>query len=197
MWTLRRWVGVGPAAGILAGMTPAVFASGEGEAEPSLFAGDFGNAFWTLLIFLLVLGVLAKWAWPQILKGLQHRERFIRESLASAKTEREEAQKLLEKHAEMIKEAQRQATAIVDEGRRDAEEVKKRVGAEAKAEGDKAINRAKREIELARDDAVKQLHDQAVLLATNIAGKIVERELTPTDHKRLVDEALADLGKMN
>lgn len=188
---------VGPAACVLAGLTSRVLASGEGEAEPSLFAGDLGNAFWTLLIFLLVFGVLAKWGWPPILSGLQHRERFIHESLASAKAEREEAKRLLEKHEEMIKEAQRQATAIVDEGRRDAEEVKKRVVAESKAEGDKAINRAKREIELARDDALKQLHDQAVMLATNIAGKIVERELTPSDHKRLVDEALADLGKMN
>ncbi len=197
MRTLSSWVSVGPAACVLAGLTSRVVASGGGEAEPSLFAGDLGNAFWTLLIFLLLLGMLTKWVWPQILKGLQHREDFIRESLSAAKSEREEAQKLLEKHAEMIKDAQRQATAIVDEGRRDAEEVKKRVVAEAKTEGDKAIARAKREIELARDDAVKQLHDQAVMLATNIAGKIVQKELTPSDYKRLMNEALADLGRMN
>jgi F-type H+-transporting ATPase subunit b len=182
---------------MLMGAAQRVLASGEGEAEPSLFAGDLGNAFWTLLIFLLLLGVLAKWVWPQILKGLQHRERFIRESLASAKGDREAAQKLLEKHAEMIKEAQRQATAIVAEGRRDAEEVKKRIVAETKSEGDKMIARAKREIELARDDAVKQLHDQAVSLGTSIAGKIISKELTAGDHGKLVDEALAELGRMN
>jgi F-type H+-transporting ATPase subunit b len=192
MWSKSIVVGM-----VLCVLPASIAAAEGGQGRISLFAGDFGNAFWTLLIFLLLLGVLTKWVWPQILNGLQHRERFIRESLTSAKTEREEAQKLLDKHAEMIKEAQRRATAIVDEGRRDAEEVKKRVVAESKAEGDKAIARAKREIELARDDAVKQLHDQAVMLATNIAGKIVERELTPSDHKRLVDEALAELGKMN
>jgi F-type H+-transporting ATPase subunit b len=190
--------GIGAALGVLFAATPTVLASSESQsAEPSLFAGDLGNAFWTLLIFLLLLGVLAKWAWPSILKGLQHREKFIHDSLASAKTEREEAQRLLADYQQTLKKAQVEATAIVDEGRRDAENVKKRVLADTKSEGDKMIARAKREIELARDNAVKQLHDQTVLLATSIAGKIVHKELNAGDHKRLLDEALAELSKVN
>lgn len=171
--------------------------AGEGHGEVSLFAGDLGNAVWTLLIFALLLVVLAKLVWPQVLKGLQHRERFIRESLTSAKNEREEAKRLLTEYQETLKKAQREASAIVDEGRRDAEEVKKRILGETKAEGDKMIARAKREIGMARDDAVKQLHDQTVLLATSIAGKIVRKELTASDHQALMDEALMELGKLN
>ena len=79
----------------------------------------------------------------------------------------------------------------------DGEEAKKRLLAEAKSEGDKMVARAKHEIELARDDAVKQLHDQTVILATSIAGKMIHRELTAGDHKKLLDEALAELSKMN
>jgi F-type H+-transporting ATPase subunit b len=179
-------------------VTPAVLASEEGQAaEPSLFGGDLGNAFWTLLIFLLLVGVLAKWVWPNVLKGLQHREQFIRDSLAAAKTEREEAEQLLAEYRKSLEKAQLEATAIVDQGRLDGEEAKKRLLTEAKTEGDKMVARAKHEIELARDDAVKQLHDQTVILATSIAGKMIRRELTPGDHKKLLDEALAELSKMN
>jgi F-type H+-transporting ATPase subunit b len=182
----------------LCAATSTVLATEESHsAEPSLFAGDLGNAFWTLLIFLLLLGVLAKWVWPNVLQGLRHREQFIRDSLVSAKSEREEAQRLLVQYQETLKKSQLEATAIVDEGRRDAEEVKKRILAETKAEEDKMIARAKREIELARDDAVRQLHDQTVILATSIARKMIRKEMTPSDHKKLLDEALSELDRLN
>jgi F-type H+-transporting ATPase subunit b len=197
MMSIQR-TGIGPALFVLGMVTPAVLASEEGQAaEPNLFGGDLGNAFWTLLIFGLLVGVLAKWVWPNVLKGLQHREQFIHDSLAAAKTEREEAERLLAEYKKTLEKAQFEATAIVDRGRLDGEEAKKRLLAEAKTEGDKMVTRAKHEIELARDDAVKQLHDQTVILATSIAGKMIRRDLTPGDHKKLLDEALAELSKMN
>ncbi len=168
-------------------------ASGEGGAEPSLFAGDYGNAIWTLVIFVTVIFVLGKFAWGPILKGLQQREEFIRDSLTSAKTEREEARNLLNEYTDQLNKAREDASAIVDEGRRDAEEVKKRVAQEARVEADAIISRAKREIELARDSAVKELHSRTIELAASVAGKIVRRQLTPADHKDLLDEAIADM----
>ena len=117
MMSIQR-TGIGPALSVLALMAPAVLASEEGQAaEPSLFAGDLGNAFWTLLIFALLVAVLAKWVWPNVLKGLQHREQFIRDSLASAKTEREEAERLLAEYKKTLEKAQLEATTIVDRGR--------------------------------------------------------------------------------
>jgi F-type H+-transporting ATPase subunit b len=172
-------------------------ASEEDAAEPSLFAGDIGNAIWTLLIFALVLVVLGKFAWGPILKGLQNREKFIHDSLADAKRERVEAQRTLAEYAEKLDRAREEATAIVDEGRRDAEEVRKKILADTKVDAEAVAARAKKEIELARDDAVKQLHDQTILLATRVAGKIVHKELSPGDHQELVDQALTELGELN
>lgn len=174
------------------------FASEEGGGgKVSLFAGDLGNAIWTLVIFIAVLIVLGKLAWKPVLKGLQKREEFIRDSLAGAKQEREEAKRLLADYERRLEKARQEATAIVEEGRRNADEVRKRIVAESKAESDAVVKRAKREIELARDDAVKQLHDQAIFLATNVAAKIVKKDLTPGDHRQLVDEALAEMGRLN
>jgi len=170
---------------------------GHGEETVSLFAGDLGNAFWTLLIFLLVFAVLAKFAWGPILKVLQTREAFIRDSLTKAKEEREESHRILADYTAQIEKAKDDATAIVEEGRRDAEETRKRIHAEAKTEAQAIADRAKREISLARDDAVKQLHDEVIVLAASVAGKMIHREVSPDEHKMLLDESLAELGRMN
>ena len=193
MWTNGTRIG---AAFMFAALSAGpVFASG--EAEPSLFAGDWGNAFWTLLIFLLVLAVLRKFVWGPVLKGLQKREAFIRDSLANAKQQNDDAKRTLAEYLEKLEKSRQEATAIVDEGRRDAEEVKKKIMAEAKSEADAVFKRGKKEIEIARDDAVKQLHDQTVMLATSIAGKIVRRQLSPGDQQQLLDEALSEMGQLN
>src|SRR4051794_29717245 len=62
------------------------------------FAGDFGNALWTVVVFVVVLIVLGKFAWGPILKGLQARESYILESLEKAKTERETAEARLKEY---------------------------------------------------------------------------------------------------
>jgi len=193
MWTNGTRIGAALVFGELS--AGPVFAASGGE--PSLFAGDWGNAFWTLLIFLLVLAVLRKFVWGPVLKGLQKREAFIRDSLANAKQQNDDAKRTLAEYVEKLEKSRQEATAIVDEGRRDAEEVKKKIMAEAKSEADAVVKRAKKEIELARDDAVKQLHDQTVMLATSIAGKIVRRQLSPGDQQQLLDEALSEMGQLN
>jgi len=170
-------------------------AGGEAHAQPSLFAGDIGNFIWTLVIFLILLIVLGKFAWKPILKALQDREKFITDSLATAKKERDDAARMLAEYQAKIDHAREEATAIVEEGKRDAEAVRKRIHGEARGEADAMIARAKREIEIARDDALKALYDQSVMLATTMAGKIVRKQLNAGDHRQLIDESLAEMGR--
>lgn len=191
----NQWTRCGLSFGVIALSAQNVFAAGGGEN--GLFIGDLGNAIWTLVIFLLVLVVLGKFAWGPILKVLKSREEFIRESLSSAKQEREESERLLKEYTEKINKAREEATAIVEEGRRDAEEVRKRIHSEARSEAEAIATRAKKEIEIARDDAVKQLHDQTILLATSVAGKMIRRELSAADHQALLDESLSELERLN
>ena len=168
---------------------PALAAEGA-EAQPSLLAGDIGNVVWTVLIFVLVLVVLGKFAWGPILSTLQTRESFIHEALAKAKADRDEAEARLKQYEERLANARAEATAIVDEGRRDAEAVKRKIEADAKAEADKTIERAKHEIQIATDTATKNLYERSARLATEIAAKVIGRELSPQDHERLIAEAI-------
>lgn len=183
--------------GAIASVATASLARAEeasGHGEPSLFAGDIGNVIWTLVIFGLVLVVLGKWAWRPILTALQRREEFIRNSLDQARKDREEAQRQLKEYADKIHRAREEASAIVEEGRRDAEVVKQRIQAEARHEADLLIQRAKREIGLARDTAVKDLYQLAGQLVTHAASKIIRKELTPADHERLIAESIEELA---
>ncbi|HTG34271.1 MAG TPA: F0F1 ATP synthase subunit B [Thermoanaerobaculia bacterium] len=169
---------------------PALAAEAEPAGEPSLFAGDLGNSVWTILIFVLVLVILGKFAWGPILKNLQARESFIHDALARAKRDRDEAEARLREYEERLASARAEATAIVDEGRRDAEVVKRRIEESAKVEADKMIDRARREIHLATVTATRELYDLSAKLATDLAARVLGREITAKDHERLISEAI-------
>ena len=169
---------------------PALAAEKAGEEAPSLLAGDLGNSFWTVVIFVIVLIVLGKFAWGPILNGLQTRENFIREALESAKRDREAAEARLKEYEQKLAASRAEATAIVEEGRRDAEVVKRRIEAAAKEETDKMIERARREIQIATDTAVKELYTRSAKLATQLAAQVIGRELSPQDHQRLISQAI-------
>jgi F-type H+-transporting ATPase subunit b len=189
--------GGGRVLALLAGFAAAAPAlAGEPGAEGGLspFSGDLGNAIWTLLTFGLVVFVLGRYAWKPILNGLGQREQFIRSALEQAQRDREEAEAHLRDYNEKLIAARAEATAIVEEARRDAETVKHRLEEEANAEAEKIIERARREIGIARQTAVKDLYAVAARLTTDLAGRILEREIRPQDHERLIRDSIARLS---
>ena len=171
-------------------------AAGGAEGESSIFAGDLGNVLWTLVTFGLVLIILGKFAWGPLLDMLQKREDFIRESLESAKKDRDSAEARLAEYEQRLVDARAEATAIVEEGRRDAEVLRQRIEEEARAESDKMVERAKREIGIAQETATKELHTLGGRLATEIAGRIVGRELSVGDHERLIKDSIEEIDRL-
>lgn len=187
MLTVRAGGSAGGLAVFLAAV-PAVAAEGSGAAQ--LFEGGIGNSIITLIIFSIVVAVLGRYAWPRLIRTLDERESQIRGTLEQARRERIEAEKLLAEYRRQIDQAREEATAIVEEGRRDATEVRRRIQEEARREAQEMINRAKREIQLARDAAIKELYDRSADLAVELASGIIARSLTVEDHRRLVSETL-------
>lgn len=176
-------------------LAPAAFAAEEGQGN--LFAGDVGNAVWTLAIFVLVILVLGKFAWGPMLRGLQQREEFIRRSLAEAKQDREAAEARLEEYEMKLAQAGSEANQIVDEGRRQGEELQARMEDKARQESEKMVERARREIELAKQAAIKDLFATSADLATEIASRILRREVSAGDHERLISESIDELGGLD
>lgn len=165
-----------------------------GGGEMNIFNGDLGNVLWTLVIFGLVLFILGRYAWGPMLQVLQKREDFIRDALESAKNDRDAAEARLAEYEERLTKARAEATAIVEEGRRDADVLRQRIEDDAREEAEKVMQRARREIDIARETAVKELYELSGRLATEIAGRIVKRELGSADHERLIKESIEEIG---
>lgn len=182
-------------AALLLAAAPALAAeAGHGETANNPFAGDIGNALWTVVVFGIVLVVLGKYAWGPILSNLQARETFIVDSLEKAKKDRDAAEARLREYEERLAAARGEASAIVDEGRRDADVVKRRIEEDAHKEADRMIERARREIQIATDTATKELYALSARLATEMASRIVRKELTVQDQERLIAESIDALN---
>jgi len=183
-------------AGLVALAAPLALAEEAAEhaaEQPNIFSGTIGNAIWTLVIFGLVIVVLGKYAWGPILNLLNERERKIRESLEMAKREREEAERVLEKYTQQIEQARAEASKIVDAGRKNGEEVARRIQEQAREEAGQMVERARQEIKLATEAAKKEVFDVAAELAVEVAGRIIKKELSPADHKGLVAESIEQM----
>ncbi len=154
---------------------------------------DLWQAGFTIAVFIALVIVLGLFAFKPILQALHNREKYIRDSLASAKRDREEAETRLKELSDRLDQARQEASGIVDEGRRDAETVKRRIEDEARRNAEVLIERARREIGIARDTALRDLHEESAKLAMDMAATVLKRQLTPEDHRRLVGEALARL----
>jgi F-type H+-transporting ATPase subunit b len=165
------------------------------HAEPALspFAGNVGNAIWTLGIFLVVVVLLGKFAWGPILSLLQQREEFIRKSLADAKRDREEAEARLKDYTQQIRNARAEAQTIIEEARRDAARLRDELRGKAQAEAEGLITNAERHIQLETARAVQQIRAEAVDISVQIASKLIQRNLSADDNAKLIADTLQQI----
>ncbi len=151
-------------------------------------------AIWSFVVFLLLLLILSKFAWKPIVAGLEKREQGIEDNIAAAKRANEDAKKLLADYDKRLAGAADQVRLMLDQARRDAEQTKLDIVAEAKSAAQLEQQRVVREVRIATDAALKELSEKSTQLAIELAGKIVKRQLTPEDHARLAQEALAQFA---
>ena len=163
--------------------------------EPGIFDLRLDLGLWTIVVFLLLLFVLKKFAWGPMLQGLHKREERIQGAIADAQRLQAEAQRT---HAELqarMARAEEDVRDLIDRARRDAQRVGDELVAKARNEIQTDRERLQREIAAARDQALQQIWNQTANLATQISAKLLRRQLTPDDNRRLVDEALAEIDQ--
>jgi F-type H+-transporting ATPase subunit b len=163
--------------------------------SPEEFKQDL--AIWTFVVFLLLLAILWRFAWGPILAGLEKREHRIAEHIAAAEKSHEDAKLLLAQYEKKLASSADEVRAIIDEARRDAEHTQQEILAKARADAQTERDRALREIETAKDQALKELGERTANLAVDLAGKIVGARLNTGDHKRLIEEALTRFPNSN
>lgn len=151
---------------------------------------DPGLYIWTILTFLVLLGLLAKFAWRPLLAALDSRQNAIRKSLDDADQARRELERLNQESVQILNKARKDADQIIVSGRSDAERLREDMRQKAKTEADAIVKNAERQIQLETARALQQLRAEAVDLSVMIASKLIQRNLSKEDNERLIEEAL-------
>lgn len=147
----------------------------------------------TIIIFGVLLLVLRVTAWKPILQGLKARETAIREGIEAAAKARAEAERTTKELEAKIAEAQRQGAQALTQAKADAQKLAESIRAQAEAEAAAMKDRALRDIEAAKQQALADINGRAADLGTAIARKILQRNVTVEDQQRLVEESLGQL----
>ena len=152
-----------------------------------------GLMIWTIVCILITLYVLKRFAFGPIQKGIDERRERIRQSLDEADRAREEARKLLEEHRKLIGSAKTDAEEILAEARRVAEANERRMRNELETDRQRRLEETRKQIEAETRRALEQIRLEVVDLSLLAATKVTGKALDDADHRRLIDEAVADL----
>lgn len=175
------------------------------EAEHGAAAGGSVNfldphgglMFWTLLIFVVLMFILSKFAFKPITKAVEAREQALQEAIDQAKRDREEAARILAQHREQLEGARAEGQRMIAEGRAMGEKIRAEMIEETRQQQQEMLDRARREIETERDRAIAELRAEAVELAIAGAGKVIEKNLDDQTNRKLVEAFLARAGRSN
>jgi F-type H+-transporting ATPase subunit b len=155
-----------------------------------LLRPDPGLFIWTIITFVVLLTILAKFAWSPLLRALESRQEAIRKSLDDAQAAKQELERLQLESAQIIRQARGEAEAIISQSRTDAGRLREEMRQKAKAEADAIVKNAERQIQLETTRALQQIRHEAIDLSVMIASKIIQRNLSKEDNERLIEEAL-------
>jgi F-type H+-transporting ATPase subunit b len=154
---------------------------------------EFGLMFWTVVVFLLLLLVLKRFAWPALLGAVEAREKALEDMLAEAERNRAEAAKLLAEHERLIAEAKQSAHGLLVEARTVAEKERALAMEKTRQEQEELLERARRDIAAERDRAVEEIRREAVDLSLAAASKLIGQRLDSDTDRKIVQEYLSNL----
>jgi len=151
---------------------------------------DPGLFIWTILTFLVLVALLAKFAWRPLLDALERRQSAIARSLEDAQKARQELERLNQEQQRMMAAARAEAEAIVSRSRADAEALRDELKQKSKAEAAAIVRNAETQIQMETARALQQIRQEAVDLSVAIASKILQRSVSREDNERLIEQTL-------
>lgn len=171
---------------------PATGAHGDGGGHTEHALTDFGWVPYVVAIvtFLAVFAFLAVKVWPSIIKALDEREAKILGEINAAEEARERANSALKEYEASLADARAEANAMIEQTKAEQSRLGADLRNQAEAQASELMTEARRNIKAMKEAAVAEVYHEAAKAATQMASKILERELNATDQQRLVDEAV-------
>ena len=181
---------------IAAALVLAASSGGGGSSGSSgsfLVSPGLGLMIWTLVLFLVTMWVLRRFAFPRIQEALDKRANAVRENIDAAERQRREADEMLSEYRKRLTEAREQADDIVTRARKAAETARDEAAEEGKAKREELVAAARRDIEAETRRSLQQIRREVADLTVIATEKVTRKTLDDDDHRRLVEDALKEV----
>ena len=152
---------------------------------------DPGLFIWTIITFLVLLGLLWKFAWKPLLQALQNRQETIRGSLEDARKAKEDLDGAKVEAAAVIRKAHIESESIFARARTEADKLGDELRQKAKIEAESIVRNAEKQIQNEARQVMLDIRNEAIDLSVTIASKLIERHITKEDNQKLINETLA------
>jgi F-type H+-transporting ATPase subunit b len=154
-----------------------------------------GDVIFQLVIFIILLALLKKFAFGPLMGIMKERETHISNEISAAETSRVETNKLLEEQRELLKQSRVEAGQLIENAKKQGDVQREEIISAARMEAERIKESAKREIVQEKEKAVAALREQVASLSVLIASKVIEKELSEADQEKLIDEYIKEAGE--
>ena len=161
------------------------------------FLPDPGLFIWTVITFLIVLIILRWKAWGPLMETLDSRARQIEESLSKAEKQAAEAEQLAEKNEKILNNARKEAQEIVSKARDAGDKLKIKLESDGKIQYDAMLEKAKEHINSEKQKALNDIKNTVVDVAIKASEKIIKRNLSSEDNKKMIEDTVDEFKHTN
>ncbi len=160
-----------------------------------LFTPDIGLIFWMTIPFAIVFFVLAKFAWPVILKGVESRNKYIDDSLLAAKEARDQLANVKAESEKLLEQAKLEQANILAAAAKSRDMIVDAAKEKAGDEAAKLIENAREQINLEKEDAIRQIRREVAMLSVDIAEKVLRSSLDKEkEQMNMIDRLLDEMN---
>ena len=156
-----------------------------------------GLTLWTIATFLVLLVVLKWKAWGPLMDALDARSKQIEESLSKAEKVTAEAEEQAAKNEEILQAARKEAQNIVAQAREAGDKLKHKMETDGKEQYDGMVEKAKEQIDMEKQKALSEIKTTVVDIALKASEKVVKRNLTNEDNKKIVEQTVEEFKQAN
>jgi F-type H+-transporting ATPase subunit b len=156
-----------------------------------------GTVIVELVTFLIMLAILARYVYPEIVKLAEARQRQIAEQLKEAEEARGAAEQRLKEAEERLNDARKTAQGVIDAAAKSAEQLRQEMRQKAEEESKRTVEAARKEIEAERDQAVRAVRSEVASLVVAATEKVIGETLDDARHRQLIDKAIGEVASGN
>ena len=153
-----------------------------------------GTVIVELITFLLMLAILARWVYPEIVRLAEARQRVVAEQLKEAEQSRADAEERLKEAEAKLADARKTAQSVIDAANKSGEQLRQELRQKAEEESRRTVDAARKEIEAARDEAVRSVRREVSDLVVAATEKVIGETLDDDKQRKLIDKAIQEVA---